>query len=460
MDLISLSILESIDEQERERLEEFKTGWAAYEGDMTAPLRTKIGEPSDNIILPFVRSFVNTGIHFLFGDDLKMEGGDDTADEAVARAWNAGAIKGTQKMLTLTKLGINGGVTGQPFIKLNPRDDHVHLNIIDPAYVSVNWSQEDIDEVTRYRLQWPIIDEKGKPAARRQDHERDGNVWHVTDYISRGPMAKWERIGEVEWGFSFPAIVETQNLPKPNEYWGESDLVGGVLAINNALNSVMSDVRKILRYHAGPKTVAKGLSKSQFQTEVGPGEILFLPEADQDLYNLELSGDLAASMETYRALKEALHQIGSLPEVATGKVDNVGQLSARAMAILYKPLVGRTSTKRLTYGHQIDTTNRRVLEIRGVDPDNAPEIQWPEILPRDALEERQVAEADLRMGIVSKRTTSSKLGYDFDTEQEQMKDERQSVAETALTQFDTNRAAGDEVYDPAGQRGANSTPGR
>lgn len=464
--------MQSIDAEEDARLQRFKAAWNAYDGDMAKPLKVTFGEPDDNIILPFVRSFVNTGVHFLFGDDLKMEGEDEKANEIVAKAWGGGYETGTQKMLTLNKLGLNGGITGQPFIKLNPKGDYTKITVIDPSYMSVRWDQEDIDEIIMYRIQWPIIAYSSAgvavPAVRRQDIERTSDSsWTIIDSISKGSESKFVETGRTVWGFSFAPIVETQNLPKPNEYWGESDLDGGVLQINDALNSVISDVNKILRYHAGPKTVARGISASQFGAEVdaATNEMIFLPDKDQDLFNLKLDGDLKASMDTYKALKEALHSIASLPEIATGKVENIGQLSSRAMAILYKPLTDTTSVKRLSYGHLIDQTNRRCIEIKGGDPEEAPSITWPEILPRDALEERQVAESDLRMGITSKRTVAGKLGYDWEEEQAQMADETQSVADVAMQQFDKNQAngvvpGGNQPFDPNGDAKGNQSAGR
>jgi len=444
---IELQQLQSVDAEEQDRLERFKLGWEVYEGDMPSPLKVEFGKRNDNVILPFARSFVNTSVKFLLGEDLEMKGEDERVDDLIADSWSGGTRRANSKMLTLNKLALNGGVTGTPFLKLQPKDNFTRIIVLDPSYVSVIWSQEDIDEVRRYRIEWPIIDKDNKPAARRQDiTKQDGGYWEIKDYISRAGSHRWEEIASEVWPFDFAPIVETQNMIRPNEYWGQSDLEGGLIEINNAINAVVSDVKKILTYHAGPKTVAKGMTQDQFvELNAQPNSLTFVPEG-AELENLELTGDLKASIDTYNELKAAMHSIAGIPEVATGKVDNIGNLSARAMQILYKPLIDLTSTKRMTYGHMIDETNRRICVIHGVKEPEIPDILWPDILPKDALEERQVAEADIRMGVASKETISGKLGYDWDLESEKIGEERESSAEYMLTQFDAGNTQGADAF--------------
>jgi hypothetical protein len=447
---IDLLMLQSADSDEQDRLQRFKLGWEVYEGDMKQPLKVEFGEPDDNVILPFARSFVDTSIKFLLGEDLEFKGTNEKLDELIQRSWSGGGMRSNKKMLTLNKLAINGGVTGQPFLKLAPQKDYTRLIVLDPSYVSVLWSQEDIDEVRRYRIQWPIIDGDNKPAVRRQDvTKQDGGTWLIEDFISKSGTNQWEMIHTETWPFDFAPIIETQNLVKPNEYWGESDLERGLIQINDSINSVISDVRKILRYHASPKTIAEGIQPDQFdELNADPSALLFVPDG-ASLSNLELTGDLEASVRTYLELKSALHEISSIPEVATGKLNNVGQLSARAMQILYKPLIDLTTTKRMTYGHLIDEANRRIAIIDGQNGDEIPDILWPDVLPKDAIDERTAAEADLRMGIASKETIASKLGYDWEQESEKIGEEGTSMGETVLTNFDrANTAGASEIVEP------------
>lgn len=444
-------MLQSADADEQDRLQRFKLGWQVYDGDMHKPLKVELGQRDDNVIVPLARSFVNTSVQFLLGEDLIFKSEDDRVNEVVDATWSGGTGRSNTKMLTLNKLAVSGGVTGHLFLKLRPENGQIKLSVLDPSYVSILWSQEDIDVVRRYRIQWPMIDKDNRPAVRRQDHtKQDNGTWLIEDFISKAGAGEWQLIGKPEvWPYDFPAIVDGQNLPRAHEYWGQSDLEGGLIDINNAINAVLSDIKKILTFHASPKTIAEGMTPEQFdELNADPSALYFLPEGG-DMRNLELSGDLTASIATYERLKSVLHQVASIPEVATGKVDNIGSLSARAMQILYKPLIDLTTTKQMTHGHVYDEVNRRACIISGIKDPILPDILWPEVLPKDALDDAAAYEADLRMGIVSKETVASKRGYDFDQESEKIAEEQKSEGESVLTNFDRGNTTGADAY--AGQ---------
>lgn len=455
--LISANVLQRIRETEDERRAAIRDAWNAYDGEMKQPLVVKFGEPDDNVIFPFVATFVNTGVNFLFGRDIEMTSDDERVTALIDAAWGGGYKAGERQGLTLANIATNGAIAGHTFVKLAPISrNYCRIIVLDPSNMSVTWDQEDFEKVTRYRYEWTTVqtDSSGRPttAVRRQDTVRAENdaSWEVIDSISAGADGTFREIGRSTWPYPFAPIVDTQNLPAPNEFWGRGDLDGGLLAINNSLNSVISDVRKILRYHASPTTVVHG-QDSENPLNTGPASVVYMPEPEQSIERVEMKGDLGSSLETYKTLKEALHSLASIPEVATGKVDNIGNLSARAMQILYRPIVDQTQTKRRTYGHLINETNRRILQISGLDANLAPAIAWPEILPVDAAEERDALESDLRMGVVSKATVAAKLGYDYEQEAEKIATEGQSAADAILTAFDAGNTQGSTAY---GQTGA------
>src|SRR5690606_15610206 len=101
----------------------------------------------------------------------------------------------------------------------------------------------------------------------------------------------------------------------------------------------------------------------------------------------------------YERLREALHEVARVPEVATGRMENVGQLSGVALSILYQPLIEKTETKRCTYGDLLVELNRRMLALGGFGEDNITVLHWPELLPGDVLQERQAALLDHQLGV-------------------------------------------------------------
>jgi hypothetical protein len=137
--------------------------------------------------------------------------------------------------------------------------------------------------------------------------------------------------------------------------------------------------------------------------------------------------DLGSSLEYDRRVDEALHETTRTPAIATGKVEDLGQLSGLAMQILFAPLVEKTNTKRQIYGELLAELNRRLLAIGGHDDGRPVRVQWFEMLPSDPKAERDVALADQQLG-ASKATVLEKLGYDPAREAKMSQGEQQDMA--------------------------------
>jgi hypothetical protein len=148
--------------------------------------------------------------------------------------------------------------------------------VLDPATVTVEWDDEDIERVTRYRIQYPAIDPTTRlPVIRRQVIEPRGAIWVILDQTASPDGVTWSTAKETPWPYPFPPIVDCQNLPLPNEFWGESDLEEDVLELQTSRNRVLSNVGRILRFHAHPKTWGKGFNANQLKVAVD--ETIVLP---------------------------------------------------------------------------------------------------------------------------------------------------------------------------------------
>jgi hypothetical protein len=315
----------------------------------------------------------------------------------------------------------------------------------------VRWEPDDIDEVAYYRIQYAATDPRtGKPLVVRQEIERASpQAWTITDKVSREDSAypRWEQTGQATWPHPYPPIVECQNLPAPNEWWGRADIEPDILQTNYSINFVLSNIARILRFHAHPKTWGSGFTAQQLNVAVD--ETIVLPAADARLANLEMQSDLASSIEFYKRLKEALHEISRVPEVATGKLDSAGSLSGVALQILYQPLLEKTEVKRRLYGDMLVELNRRLLDLGGHGDDNETQIQWPELLPSDPKAEAETYLIQQQIG-VSTQTLLSKMGYDPDKEREQKEANAEEFGAKLLTSFERGQEA--ETPEEAGAR--------
>lgn len=418
------------------RLGRIAAAWAAYYGDMARPLKVVPGQPDDNVILNFARLIVDKGASFLFGDDLDFETEDEATGAYLEAVWTA-----NRKATTLHKLAVNGGVAGHAWLKIQPQPGAPpRLIVLDPGAVCAIWRPDDYEHAVEYRIQYAGIDpDTGKPIATRQVITEVDGHWIITDYVSRGDRAGWEMQGEpTVWPFAWPPIIGCQNLPAPNVYWGVSDLEKDVLGLLNSINFVLSDIARILKFHAHPKTVVSGWTgKGDIRVDVNG--TIYLPSAEAKIANLEMASDLSASLDLYNQLCEALFQMTRIPQVALGKMDKVGPSSGVALRISYQPIMEKTQTKRMMYGDMIDELNQHLLEMGGKPPSDIT-IRWPDLLPTNEKEQAEVGLIQKQLG-VSLQTIIEHLGLDYSTEMEQKTQEGGTAMDALANQLQTYRPA-------------------
>lgn len=426
-DVVGRQVRGAVIDDETGRLLRFRRAWEAYYGRFKRPLVVRVGQGDDNVIVNFARVIVDKGVSFLFGKDIGFE--IDEVREVEAEGWLDACWQANRKMTLLQKAALNGAICGHVFLKVLNAQPYPRVIVLDPATVSVRWDADDIERVLAYYIEYPALDADGEIVTRRQRIERDGAVWAITDEEARG-SGPWVTVGGAVWPYAWPPVVDCQNLPAPNEFWGISDLEDDLLQLNDAVNFVLSNITRIIRYHAHPRTWGRGFSAKQLNVAVD--ETIILPSPDAELHNLEMQSDLGSSIALYERLREALHEIARVPEVATGKLDRVGALSGVALNILYQPLLEKTEMKRRTYGDMLIELNRRLLALGGFGENNYTVIHWPELLPLDMRAEAETALLLQQIG-VSQDTLLQRMGYDPDLERQKREATSEELGERILT---------------------------
>jgi hypothetical protein len=114
-----------------------------------------------------------------------------------------------------------------------PRQPLPRLLVLDPANVRVRYQDDDIDEVYEYINTWNSLDERGKPVLHRQRTIlQDNGLWLVVDEEARPSeyVPLWREVGRRVWPYPWSPMLDCQNLPLPNVYYGEPDLTPDVVA--------------------------------------------------------------------------------------------------------------------------------------------------------------------------------------------------------------------------------------
>lgn len=406
-----------LDDHEREQ--RIKRAYDAYYNGGPDTLKQRKGEINDNVKINYSRLIVDAGVANLFGSQLTVnapaESGDDVQEEIDQ------IIRDNGGGLLWQRMGVSGAIGGTAYYRLQVKEDEsIRVIIVDPSTVEIEWDEQDHENVTGYVVTFVPNAGIESIARRHLIQKQEDETWLITE--QEAFEEGWRTIDEEVWPWPFAPMGHAQNIPSPHETYGISDLEPDVLDLCDGINRVVSNINRIVRLYAHPRTWGKMIGDA-LNMDANPGAVIRLEHPEAELRNLEMSSDLGSSIDLYRRLVAALHETTRIPEVATGKLDSAGQLSSLALRILYAPLIQKTESKRRTYGQAIEQMFMRSLALRGYE-DVMVELVWPELLPSDPEAMRRTALIDAQLG-VSTATILEGLGYDPEVEFDNKREEGQ-----------------------------------
>ena len=429
IDYVRGSLRESLMQTEMERLNRVNDAWLHYTGQSEDVISLGADGSNDNIRINLSRALVSKGVSWLLGADRALTFSiedDESAEEKLEEAWPI-----ERRSLALNHLAVNGGVVGHTFARLTADGRVV---VWDPSNVTPLWDDEDIDHVYEYRNQWTVGFDTDGPSVRRQRVIEQESTWLIIDEESRTSGDSWQELRREVWPYDWAPVFHCQNMPMPNEFWGQADLEQDVLDLIDAIEVIAGYSKKIVRHKGHPLPYTTGeAAKNIEQIDVSVGQFLAIPNEQAKVGQLEATS-LEGVLDLYAKLWEAFHYTTRTPPIAFGII-NMSNVAEETVELAYSPAVEKTWDKRLTYGPMFTELTGRILELAGT-ADKRPVPQWGQIIPRSAGAEAAALEADRRMGIVSKETAAEQRGYDWEIEEERLAGEAEVAAETARRMFD------------------------
>lgn len=407
-----------------------------YQGNPKRPLLARAGEPDDNVIISLARLIVDKGASFLFGDLVQYQ--VMTPEPEPKQDWLDECWRRNQRGLTLLKTAINGGIYGHAMLRVLPaRQDQQYPRIVvlDTSIVEVQTNPDDVDDPWTFIIQPPQtamtdVQDQDQELRRRTiiqnpsgqaGYQVNATGWFIQD--QQYSAGAWITVTNFDWPYSFCPIIQCQNIPRSNSFWGESDLPADVLQILESIDTTASHMQKTLRLFSHPKVFTTGMG--QRTIDMGIDSVIHLPSETATMGILQMQSDLSGALNFLNWLLNQLAMIVRIPLVAMGLPDTLGTLSGVSLQIRYQPLLEKTQAKRLTYGELLIELNQHLLEMGGFGANIMTNLTWPEVLPEDTLQERQVAVLDDSLGLVSKETLSNKIGYNWEKENALIDQERQ-----------------------------------
>jgi len=253
---------EAHSEEMHERIEAIERGWRYYNGRHDLPLKPQKDGYNDNVIVNHVEALADRITAFLVGDGVAFDvGGDDdqTNDDVLSAVWEANHGD------TLTEvLALAGAIEGHCAVRVEQGEAGPKLNRIKGKHFSAFWDPFNVERVMWYRLQHVTsaagkrIDYvRGRLNGEDIDQSADGwvEVSYRTDNTSTSIFSqqmRWKLEGAQP--LDYCPVVDWQNIANPNGYYGKSDITGAI-KLNDALNFILSNMQRIIKHHASPKTV-------------------------------------------------------------------------------------------------------------------------------------------------------------------------------------------------------------
>src|SRR5690606_10543777 len=115
--------------------------------------------------------------------------------------------------------------------------------------------------------------------------------WVIIEY-EQNQRKEWIELTRDNWDFPFAPIVDWANQSRPHTYYGQTSLTNP--GLNDSINFVASNTARIIKFHAHPKSIGKGVDPDKI-VETPIDGFYAIPD-NADVYNLEMQSDLMSSM--------------------------------------------------------------------------------------------------------------------------------------------------------------------
>ena len=392
---------------------------AYRKGNHKAPIKSA----DDAIIVNFIGLQVDRSVANLFGKEpsFDLPGESDSPTQLfIDEVWRT-----NRKMNLLKQLATYGAEAGTCYVKILPdgavdRKGNLipRLVVLDPSTVTMDALPEDVETIIRYTIAYAIGERAVKQVS---EHDAETGYWNITDYESiKG--GKWTVTNEQVWEYDFAPIVHWQNLSEPGSVYGRPDITADLIDLQDKINFVSSNTAKIIKYHAYPKTWARGFQNTG-KIAWGVDEMVTTSDPNALIQNLEMQSDLSSSLSFIRYLRQALFDVSRAVDIDS-LADKLGSLTNFGLRVLYQDALSKLEEKRGLYGEAIVEINHRLLELAGAPDTDGGEVEWPDVMPANESEVAQAIRTDLELGLVSKQTAAGLRGYTWEDEEERMAGEK------------------------------------
>lgn len=428
-----LSLDSNMSVEDVERLKRIRRAWNFYDGYHWEEIPQ---QDSPEITENYCRTYVNKFVAFEFGKDFVMETQDAVKDlrvsedstlfQFLSKVWSD-----NQQGKFCIELGQMKSITGDAWVQVkyfSPEelDDpfkeypkgRIRVMVIASSVVFPIYDVHDKEKLLQLTIQYPIDVIQKPPILKRTSIKKVlyKQIW------TKDVVEVWEG-GEQKLNipnkYGKIPFEQIKNFPVAGRNEGLGDLED-LIPLNVELNMKKSNISEIIDYHSAPVTIVFGAKVSSL--EKGANKLWGGLPKDAKVENLELKGDLAASVNYTNDLKLAMSEIGGVPEGSLGGHVSISNTSGVALQYVNMPLIERTRIKRMCSEDGIKRVNKLILLVALTEGMiNKPniisysdffntEVKFPDTMPKDTLLELQQIEQEMKLGLEGRKGAMTRLG--------------------------------------------------
>lgn len=453
--LSMLMLMEELTPEETSRLTEVRRFWNFYDGyhyeEIPAQDKPEITEN-------YCRVYVDKLVEFELGKGFSINHKDEVNDvllnglpiaEFLDNVW-----LDNEKEKLVTDIGQMKAVTGDSWVQVkfeapgqfsDPFREYpngrVRIVVIPTSICFPKYDSHDKDKLVQLTIAYPISNFSRKlTGGYKEKQVLYKQIWTENDFT----IVEDGKETVVSNPYGVIPFVQIKNISVAGRSYGLSDLID-IIPLNVELNLKKSDISEIIDYHAAPVTVIFGASVKSL--EKGANKIWGGLPKDANVKNLELVGNLDASVNYIQSLKVDMNEIARVPEGSLGGKQSISNTSGVALQFVNMPIVERTRQKRVCTLQGIRNINKLILLIseieglisipEGIDRKDFfhTDVAFGDTLPKDYLLELQQIQIELQLGLEDRKGAMQRLGRDN--------------IEDRIREIDEDRENHPEIYTPA-----------
>ncbi len=376
----ALGALHGVEWRDSVRLKRYEQNWRFFLGQHWTITR----EDSEPLVtINLLRTIVEKGVTWLVGNGFQQKVPTKLAKAVLphlSETWD----ELTDKPVFLIETALMSTVTGDAWVLVMPMDPTPELQRAFPntrTFLKLHLLGSEqcypvFDPIDTSKLiamkvvtVFPIQQQINDPNLRQQVASQGGAThgrFVQTFYPNKIVEEPWQgerrevpnQLGEIP-------IVHFKNIGLPREYFGLSDMDGGLVDLQKELNEKATDISDVINYQAQPVTVITGAKVKNLVR--GPNKIWSGLPADARVTNLTLdSSGTSASLEYIKFIKQSMMETSDLPQAGLGAVLPVSNTSGVAMRTMFQPVIERLKRKKPFFQKGLSDINYFILRWKEV----------------------------------------------------------------------------------------------